>query len=127
VNKTELVAEVAKRTDRGKAEVARVIDAAVEAIRDSVARGDRVALLGFGTFEKRRRNKRVARNPRQPDVTIAVPARDVPVFTPGREFREAVATRSRRSAAKGSTKSKSRSTASSRSGTSTRGKGARPR
>ena len=96
MNKSALVAEVAKRTDRGKADVAGILEAALEAIRESVVRGEKVTLVGFGTFERRRRNPRLARNPRQPDVTVAVPARDVPSFTPGAAFRDAVAARNRR-------------------------------
>jgi DNA-binding protein HU-beta len=102
MNKSELVAEVAKRTDRSKADVARVLDQAIAAIRETVARGERVSLVGFGTFEKRRRNRRVARNPRKPDVPIAVPARDVPSFQPGQAFRQAVAGRRRKPGATGS-------------------------
>jgi DNA-binding protein HU-beta len=90
MNKGGLVAEVAKRTDRNKADVADVIDTTMAVIRESVARGDRVALVGFGTFEKRRRNKRLARNPRRPAEEVVVPARDVPSFLPGRAFRDAV-------------------------------------
>lgn len=99
MNKSVLVAEVAKRTDRNRSEVAAIVDETMAVIRDTVARGERVALVGFGTFEKRRRNKRVARNPRKPDVDITVPARDVPSFTPGQAFRQSVAAKRRRSAA----------------------------
>lgn len=90
MNKGGLVAEVANRTGLSKAEVARVIDASIDAIRDSVVRGDRVTLADFGTFERKHRNQRIARNPRKPDVPIVVPARDLPSFTPGKEFRAAV-------------------------------------
>jgi DNA-binding protein HU-beta len=96
VNKSGLVTEVAKRVDRNKADVARVVDAAMAVIRETVARGERVALVGFGTFERQRRNKRIARNPRQPDVPITVPARDVPAFSPGQAFRQTVAGKRRR-------------------------------
>jgi DNA-binding protein HU-beta len=99
VNKSGLVAEVAKRTDRNKADVARVLDETMGVIRDTVARGERVSLVGFGTFEKRRRNRRVARNPKKPEVIVPVPARDVPSFAPGQAFRQAVATKRRRSQA----------------------------
>jgi DNA-binding protein HU-beta len=98
VNKSGLVAEVAKRTDRNKAEIARVVDQTMAVIRETVARGERVSLVGFGTFEKRRRNRRVARNPRQPDVAINVPARDVPTFSPGEAFKQAVVAKRRRPA-----------------------------
>jgi len=96
VNKSGLVAEVAKRSGSSKAEVARTVDAAIDAIRETVASGERVALAGFGTFERKHRNQRIARNPRKPKVPIVVPARDVPTFNPGNEFREAVASRRRK-------------------------------
>jgi DNA-binding protein HU-beta len=90
MNKNGLIAEVAKRTGSSKAEVGRTIDAAIKVVRDAVAIGDRVSLVGFGTFERRRRNQRIARNPRQPQTPIVVPARDLPWFTPGKEFKDAV-------------------------------------
>ena len=100
MNKNGLVAEVAKRTNASKADVARMIDSSMDVIRETVARGDRVSLVGFGTFERKRRNKRVARNPRKPETPIVVPARDLPWFIPGKEFKEMIATRRRRSTAR---------------------------
>ncbi|MEX0833332.1 MAG: HU family DNA-binding protein [Actinomycetota bacterium] len=95
MNKGGLVTEVSRRTGLSKADVAGVIDSAMDTIRETVARGDRVSLVGFGTFEKRRRNKRVARNPRKPQVAIVVPARDIPSFAPGKLFKEAITARKR--------------------------------
>jgi DNA-binding protein HU-beta len=96
VNKSGLVEEIAKKSGSSKAEVARTIDAAIDTIRETVATGERVALAGFGTFERKHRNQRIARNPRRPKVPIVVPARDVPAFNPGNQFREAVASRRRK-------------------------------
>ena len=96
MNKGGLVAEVSKRTGLSKADVGRVVDASIDTIRETVVRGERVTLADFGTFERRHRNQRVARNPREPDVPIIVPARDLPAFTPGKEFREHVLARGRR-------------------------------
>lgn len=90
MNKGGLVAEVSRRTGLSKADVARVVDAVIDAVRESVVRGDRVTLADFGTFERKHRNRRIARNPRRPQVPIVVPARDLPSFTPGKEFREQV-------------------------------------
>jgi DNA-binding protein HU-beta len=87
MNKGGLVAEVSKRTGLSKADVGRVVDATIDTVRDSVVRGERVTLADFGTFERKHRNERIARNPRKPDVPIVVPARDLPAFTPGKEFR----------------------------------------
>jgi DNA-binding protein HU-beta len=100
VNKAGLVAEVSKRTGANKSEVARSIDAAMSVIRERVAKGERVALVGFGTFERKHRNQRIARNPRKPQVAITVPARDIPWFTPGMEFRSAVGNAKRRATTK---------------------------
>jgi DNA-binding protein HU-beta len=100
MNKNGLVAEVAKRTGSSKADVARVVDASMDVIRETVAKGDRVSLVGFGTFERKRRNRRIARNPRKPQTPIVVPARDLPWFNPGKEFKEMIAARRRRSPAR---------------------------
>jgi len=114
VNKSGLVAEVAKRTDRNRADVAAVIDETMAVIRDTVAKGERVALVGFGTFEKRRRNRRVARNPRRPEVAITVPARDIPQFTPGQAFKQAVASKRRRAAPRTAAKPSARKATAAR-------------
>jgi DNA-binding protein HU-beta len=100
MNKSGLVAEVAKRTGSSKADVARAIDASMDVIRETVARGDRVSLVGFGTFERKRRNRRIARNPRKPLTPIVVPARDLPWFTAGKEFKDLIATKRRRAASR---------------------------
>lgn len=97
LNKADLVAEVARRTGGSRAEVADVVDAVLDVIRETVVRGERVTLSGFGSFQRRRRNRRLARNPRRPEVEVVVPPRDVPSFLPGKAFREQVlATRRRR-------------------------------
>jgi DNA-binding protein HU-beta len=90
MNKGGLVSEVAKRTGLSKADVGRVIDAAIDTVRTTVVDGERVTLADFGTFERKHRNRRIARNPRRPNVPIVVPARDLPSFTPGKEFRQQV-------------------------------------
>ena len=100
MNKNGLIAEVSKRTGASKADVGRSVDAAMDVVRESVAKGDRVSLVGFGTFERKRRNRRIARNPRKPQTPIVVPARDLPWFTPGKEFKDLVATKRPRKAAK---------------------------
>ncbi len=96
MNKNGLIAEVAKRTGSSKAEIGRAIDATMDVIRETVTRGDRVSLVGFGTFERKRRNRRIARNPRKPATPIVVPARDLPWFVAGKEFKEMVLARKRR-------------------------------
>jgi len=104
VNKGGLVGEVVKRTGQTRADVSRVIDAAIDTVRETVAKGERVALVGFGTFEKRKRGQRTARNPRKPEIPIVIPARVVPAFNPGQAFKEAVAEKKRRPAKKSAAK-----------------------
>jgi DNA-binding protein HU-beta len=100
MNKGGLVTEVSRRTGMNKADVAAVVDEAMGVIRERVGKGERVSLVGFGTFEKKRRNKRIARNPRKPEIAIVVPARDLPSFIPGKTFKEAVSGKRRKSTAK---------------------------
>jgi DNA-binding protein HU-beta len=95
VNKRGLVSEVAKRTGMAKASVARVVDAAISSIRDTVAKGQRVSLSGFGTFERRRRAPRIGRNPHTGEA-VKIPATNAATFRPGDEFREAVLGRAAR-------------------------------
>jgi DNA-binding protein HU-beta len=108
VNKNELVAEVSDRTGLARADVARVVDTTTEVIKTSVSRGKRVALVGFGTFERRQRRPRVGRNPHTGDA-VQIPARRMPSFRPGTAFKEAVAggrTRKRVGAKKASRRSR---------------------
>jgi DNA-binding protein HU-beta len=90
MNKGGLVDRVAQVTGMSKADVAKVLECTLDTIRDSVAEGEHVTLADFGTFSRKHRNARVARNPRQPQTPIAVPARDLPAFTPGRRFKDLV-------------------------------------
>ena len=98
VNKASLANEIVRRTDLPPKTVAQVLDAALDAVRDQVARGERVVLSGFGTFERTRRNARTGRNPHTGEA-VQIPARNVPAFRPGTQFREAVAAGRRRKAA----------------------------
>lgn len=98
MNKRELVTEVATRTGREPAVVAEVVDALVDAIVGSVSAGEKVVIQGFGTFLRKARARRVARDINA-DRKVVVPATHVPAFDPGKPFREIVAARRRRRAA----------------------------
>jgi DNA-binding protein HU-beta len=95
MNKTELVAAIANRTKLPTGEVAQVVDALLETIKRSVTRGEKVVLSGFGTFHRKARAARTARDI-WAERPMKVPARDVPAFRPGQPFKEAIGRRRRR-------------------------------
>lgn len=89
MNKEELVQEVAKKTKYPQKQVADVISAALDAIEKSVSKGKKVTLVGFGTFERRKRSSRTGRNP-QTGASIQIPAKNIPAFSAGKKFKELV-------------------------------------
>jgi DNA-binding protein HU-beta len=89
MNKTELVEDVAKKCGLTKAQTQGAIRALVSTIVGAVADGDKVSLLGFGSFEPRERAAREGRNPKTGEI-IKIPAARVPTFSAGKAFREAV-------------------------------------
>ncbi len=89
MNKAELIEEVAGETGLTKAASGKAIDAIVSAISDCLARGEKVTLVGFGTFGVRQRKARTGRNP-QTGATLQIPAKKVPKFNPGKGLRERV-------------------------------------
>ncbi len=89
MNKEELVKEVAKKTRMPQKQVAEIISLMIESIEKSVAKGKRVTLVGFGTFEARKRAARTGRNP-QTGAEIKIPAKTVPAFSAGKKFKEIV-------------------------------------
>jgi DNA-binding protein HU-beta len=97
MNKTELVAAIANRTKLPTGEVAQVVDVLIETIKRSVTRGEKVVLSGFGTFHRKARAARTARDI-WAERSMKVPARDVPAFRPGQPFKEAIGRRRRRPA-----------------------------
>lgn len=88
-NKAELVSEVAAKTDLTKKEVAAAVDAIFNSIQEDLAKGEKVQLIGFGTFEVRHRAARKGRNP-QTGKEIEIPASKVPAFKPGKGLKDAV-------------------------------------
>src|SRR5690349_17698836 len=89
VNKAELVEALAARLGDRKTATA-ALDAVISEVQTAVTKGDRVAITGFGVFEKRARNARTARNPRTGEP-VKVKKTSVPAFKPGTGFREMVA------------------------------------
>ena len=89
MNKAQLVDEVAGKVGLTKKETNNVLDTITSAITDSLVRKERVTLVGFGTFEVRRRKARRGVNP-QTGKTIDVPAKKVAKFKAGKSLRETV-------------------------------------
>jgi nucleoid DNA-binding protein len=89
MNKADLVDKIAGACEISKAQAATAIDTAVDSITASLRKGDRVALIGFGTFSVSQRKARNGRNP-QTGATIKIAARRVAKFTPGAELKKAV-------------------------------------
>jgi len=90
MNKGELVDAIAERATVTKREADAVLSAALESIVEAVSSGERVTLVGFGTFEPRNRQAREGRNPKTGDV-INIPATTVPAFSAGKLFKDRVA------------------------------------
>ena len=89
MNKAELIEALAARLGDRKTATA-ALDAVISEVENAVTKGDRVAITGFGVFEKRARNARTARNPRTGEP-VKVKKTSVPAFKPGTGFREMVA------------------------------------
>ncbi|MEO0770559.1 MAG: HU family DNA-binding protein [Cyanobacteria bacterium J06649_4] len=90
MNKAELIDMVAEKADVSKKDADAVLSAVIESIMESVAGGDKVSLVGFGSFEPRDRKARDGRNP-QTGQTIKIPATTVPAFSAGKGFKQLVA------------------------------------
>lgn len=90
MNKQELVDAIATKAGVTKKEADAVLSAVTEAIMEAVAEGEKVTLVGFGTFEPRDRQAREGRNP-STGKPITIPATTVPGFSAGKLFKEKVA------------------------------------
>ena len=89
MNKTELVKAVSTQAELTQKDAAKVIDALLETISNTLAKEEKIQLIGFGTFEVRERSARKGRNP-QTGEEIDIAASKVPAFKPGKELKEAV-------------------------------------
>ena len=90
MNKTELIAEVANKAGLSRKDAEKALGAVVETITEAVVKGDKVQLVGFGSFETKKREARMGRNPKTKE-TIEIPATRVPVFKAGKALNDAVA------------------------------------
>ncbi len=89
MNKTELIDAVAEGADISKAAATRAVDTVLGSITDTLAKGETVALVGFGTFSVKNRAARTGRNPRTGEA-IDIPAAKVPSFKAGKALKDAV-------------------------------------
>lgn len=89
MNKEELVKAVAANVKLSQKDTAEIINATIETVQKTVAKGKKVTLVGFGTFEARKRAARVGRNP-QTGKEIKIAAKTVPAFSAGKKFKELV-------------------------------------
>lgn len=90
MNKTELIAAVAEKSDITKKEAEKAVSSMIEAIEEALVSGDKVQLVGFGTFEVRERAARTGKNPRTGE-SIKIAASKVPVFKAGKVLKDSVA------------------------------------
>ncbi|MFT7459938.1 MAG: DNA-binding protein HU-beta [Planctomycetota bacterium] len=89
MNKADLIDAVAESADLSKASAGRAVDAAIDAITNSLKKGDNVTLVGFGTFSVRHRAARLGRNPRTGEE-IQIKASKVPGFKAGKALKDAI-------------------------------------
>ena len=89
MNKNDLIDAVAERTGLAKSDAARAVEAVLGAITDTLAKGEAVALSGFGSFVTKVRSARTGRNPRTGEP-VAIPASRAPAFKAGKALKDAL-------------------------------------
>jgi DNA-binding protein HU-beta len=89
VNKSELISVVAEKAELTKKDTEKVVNEVFEGISAALAQGDKVQIIGFGTFDVRERKAREGRNPATGDA-ITIPAVKVPVFKAGKALKDNV-------------------------------------
>jgi len=89
MNKSELIAAIAEHANLTKADTTRALDSLLKTIGTTLASGDSVVLVGFGSFEVKARAERKGRNP-QTGEEITIAAANIPSFKPGKSLKDAV-------------------------------------
>ncbi|MDO4518306.1 MAG: HU family DNA-binding protein [Bacillota bacterium] len=90
MNKVDLINAVAEKTGAKKKDAEAAVNAVTSCIEEALVSGDKVQLIGFGTFEVRDRKARQGRNPRKPGEIIEIAASKAPVFKAGKALKDAV-------------------------------------
>lgn len=94
MNRAELISEIAELTGQPKTQVSTTLSAMLHTVTNAISKGDKVTLVGFGTFERRVRQARTGRNPRTL-APLKIPASKVPAFRAGQELKSIVNGKSR--------------------------------
>ncbi|RHB51069.1 HU family DNA-binding protein [Exiguobacterium sp. AM39-5BH] len=89
MNKTELIQAVTEKAEVSKKDATKIVEATFESITEALQNGEKIQLIGFGTFEVRERAARKGRNPRTKE-DIEIPASKVPAFKAGKALKDAV-------------------------------------
>lgn len=89
MNKTDLINNISEKSGMTKKDVETVLNNFLGEVTEALSSGDKVQLIGFGTFETRKRSGRTGRNP-QTGVEITIPESKVPAFKAGNKLKEAV-------------------------------------
>ena len=90
MNKSELIASIAEKSNLSKKDAENALNGFLSTIEEALSDGDKVQLVGFGTFEVRDRKAREGRNPRNPEEVIKISASKAPVFRAGKALQESV-------------------------------------
>ena len=90
MNKSELITSIAEKAEITKKDAEAALNAFVKSVEGALTEGEKVQLVGFGTFEVRERKARTGRNPRNPEQVIEIPASKAPVFKAGKSLKETV-------------------------------------
>ena len=96
MNKAELIAAIAEKTELTKKDTELTVNAFVETVQEALKKGDKVQMIGCGTFEVRDRKARMGRNPQKPGEVVKIAASKAPVFKAGKAFKDAVNTKKKK-------------------------------
>jgi DNA-binding protein HU-beta len=92
MNKAELIDSVAEQTGLSKTQADDALRAILATITQELTKGNKITLVGFGTFERRKRKGRIGVNPQNPTQKIKIPPKNAPAFSAGSELKQAVQT-----------------------------------
>ncbi len=90
MTKAELIDAITAKLEMRKKDVGPVVDEVFAEIQAALSKGDKCTFVGFGVFEVRERAAREGRNPQDPTKKVLIPAKNVPVFRPGKDLKDAV-------------------------------------